>query len=97
MAIGDPVAQAIADLFGATLAEGGYLAGAMFSGALFTVFVILSARFDGPPLVAFGALLMGSMVSVMVGWWPYWTMLITGFLFLVFLVAPFGGRSSGGL
>jgi hypothetical protein len=93
MALGDAVAQAFADLFGATLAEGGAIAGGIFCAALFFAMVILSAKLEGGAAPAFGGLLIGAVISVMMGWFEMWVPLLAALLLAVILIKPFGSSS----
>jgi hypothetical protein len=96
--LGQAIAQAFADLFGTSLAEGGAIAGAIFCAALFLTFTILSAAIHGSALPSFGGLLIGAIVSNMMGWWEAWTILAAALLMAVMIVGPFGkGSGNGGV
>jgi hypothetical protein len=95
--LGEVIAQAIADLFGTSLAEGGAIAGAIFCAALFMSFTILSASLHGSAIPSFGGLLIGAIVSNMLGWWEPWTILITALLMTLVVVAPFARGGGGGV
>lgn len=93
MPIGDAVAQAFADLLGTTLAEGGFIAGAIFTGAAFVAILILAMALEGEAKVAFGGLLIGAIVSTGLGWWEPWTILIAALLMAVVVIGPLRDES----
>lgn len=92
--IGDAVAQAFADLLGTTAAEGGYFAGALFTAALFLAFVIISSKLGGGAIPSFGGLVLGAIISWMLGWWPPVSIIVTALLLAAVVVGPF--RESSG-
>lgn len=86
--IGDAVAAAFASLLGTTALEGGYFAGALFTGAIFIAFLIIASKIGGGAVPSFGGLVLGALISFMLGWWPPVTILITGLL-LAAVAIPF--------
>ena len=84
------MAQAFASLLGTTATEGGYIAGAIFATGLFIAFMIIGSRMKAGPFVAFAGLVIGSLFSWFMGWWPPASIILATILLVLGIVLERG-------